>query len=72
MNDIAKKLILIGPGGMNCRCCAPSPGSPERKKVLRVARRKADHFLLEEGLEDHYERLEALREETFQAETAPE
>ena len=56
--DVAKKLILTGPGGMKCPCCAPPPGSSARRKMLRIARRKADAFHLAEGLEFCYDNVE--------------
>ncbi|AGS80954.1 hypothetical protein [Caulobacter phage Cr30] len=35
-----KKFLCIGPGGMNCTCCFPAPGSKERKYQFRIAKRK--------------------------------
>lgn len=29
-----------GPGGMNCVCCFPAPGSKERRKIIKAYRRK--------------------------------
>ena len=30
----------IGPGGRNCPCCFPAPGSKGRKSIYRSAKRK--------------------------------
>jgi len=30
----------IGPGGKNCPCCFPAPGSKGRKSIYRSAKRK--------------------------------
>lgn len=35
-----KKHLTIGPGGMNCVCCFPAPGSKERKAEFRRAKRR--------------------------------
>jgi hypothetical protein len=34
------KYCKVGPGGMNCSCCFPSPGSKDRKYHFRAAKRK--------------------------------
>lgn len=35
-----KHWLKIGPGGINCPCCAPAPG--KRRHMFRKARRNAD------------------------------
>ena len=32
-----------GPGGMNCICCFPAPGSNERRKLIKAWRRKQSY-----------------------------
>ncbi len=34
------KFLCIGPGGRNCNCCFPAPGSKDRKLQYRMAKRK--------------------------------
>ena len=34
------KHLTIGPGGRDCVCCFPSPGSRERRLEYRRAKRK--------------------------------
>lgn len=34
------KHLTIGPGGVNCPCCFPAPGSKERKAEFRRAKRR--------------------------------
>jgi len=34
------KYLHVGPGGIKCNCCFPAPGSKERKKEFRRAKRK--------------------------------
>lgn len=36
------RYLSIGPGGRNCSCCFPAPGSKDRRKQYRIAKRKAD------------------------------
>lgn len=36
-----KRFINVGPGGINCACCAPAPGSKARKIMFRTAKRRA-------------------------------
>jgi len=38
---ITKKYLRVGPGGMNCNCCAPAPG--KRKQLFRSAKRREEH-----------------------------
>jgi len=33
------KHLTVGPGGVNCTCCFPAPGSKHRKLVIRKAKR---------------------------------
>ncbi len=33
------KHLHIGPGGVNCNCCFPAPGSKERRLEFRRAKR---------------------------------
>ena len=37
-NNSFKRYTRIGPGGINCPCCAPAPGKA-RKMFLRAAKR---------------------------------
>ncbi len=41
--------LRVGPGGRRCACCFPAPGSMERRKRFRVAKRKQarEHWMLE-------------------------
>lgn len=39
MNQI-KKHLCVGPGGVNCPCCFPAPGSKERRIEYRRAKRR--------------------------------
>lgn len=34
------KYACVGPGGMNCPCCFPAPGSKSRRLAIRTAKRK--------------------------------
>jgi len=34
------RFLCIGPGGRNCTCCFPAPGSKERKLAYKAAKRK--------------------------------
>ena len=43
--------LAIGPGGSLCSCCAPAPGSKDRAKTVRAARRKAKQKAIRESLE---------------------
>lgn len=43
-----KKLIHMGPGGKNCPCCFPAPGSIGRKKKMRQAKKCHKSMDLEE------------------------
>jgi hypothetical protein len=36
---MSNKHLTIGPGGVNCVCCFPAPGSKERKSEFRRAKR---------------------------------
>ena len=44
----------IGPGGMNCACCGPSPGK-ERKQLRRRTRRRLKQELREQRGEEKNE-----------------
>jgi hypothetical protein len=35
-----KKYLPVGPGGRKCVCCFPAPRSKERRRVIRIAKRK--------------------------------
>jgi hypothetical protein len=48
------KHLCIGPGGIKCVCCFPSPRSKERKLAFKAAKRK--------------ERREAFKAEEINAE----
>lgn len=37
---MTNKHLTVGPGGVKCPCCFPSPGSKERKAEFRRAKRK--------------------------------
>ena len=50
MTKLEKKVMNVGPGGLGCACCAPAPGTKERRKMVRKARRRVKQLLLEEGL----------------------
>lgn len=39
MSNVSKHLC-VGPGGVNCPCCFPAPGSKERKAEYRRAKRR--------------------------------
>ena len=34
------RFLCIGPGGRNCNCCFPAPGSKARKAEYRRAKRR--------------------------------
>lgn len=44
--------LPIGPGGSLCSCCCPAPGSNERRKLVRSARRKSKKLAIRDGMED--------------------
>jgi len=46
-----KKYANIGPGGMNCPCCAPAPGS-FRRQMLRTWKKKASREEMKIALAD--------------------
>lgn len=46
------KHLSIGPGGMNCRCCFPAPGSKDRRSQFRRAKKKADRIAIREAMAD--------------------
>lgn len=58
MNDI-KKHLRVGPGGFKCACCAPAPGSHERRKMFRCARRRAKAMDIELGLNDYLDEVDS-------------
>lgn len=41
-----KHWLCVGPGGINCPCCAPAPG--KRRHMFKKARRNADKAALKE------------------------
>ena len=43
---MSQKHLTIGPGGRHCRCCFPAPGSKERKREYRNAKRKEEREAL--------------------------
>jgi len=45
----------IGPGGMDCACCGPSPGEERRKLRRRARRRMKQEFREKMRLRDHDE-----------------
>jgi len=58
MNTV-KKLLCVGPGGMNCACCFPAPG--KRKEVFRSAKRKSQREIskfIAESISASKERLD--------------
>jgi disulfide oxidoreductase YuzD len=34
------KYLHVGPGGVKCACCFPAPGSKERRKRVRAAKKR--------------------------------
>jgi hypothetical protein len=52
VDNVTKKILDVGPGGIRCSCCAPAPGSHARKKLFRQARRKAKELDIQERLAD--------------------
>ena len=54
MTVLEKKMLrgMIGPGGVNCRCCSPAPGSKALRSLLKLAVRRLSKFEIEEGLDD--------------------
>lgn len=44
--------LCIGPGGRDCVCCFPAPGSKERKLAFRSAKRKDKQEALQEQFND--------------------
>lgn len=48
------KCLHVGPGGVDCNCCFPAPGSKARKLEYRRAKRveKREAFKLEEINQD--------------------
>lgn len=38
--------LHVGPGGINCRCCAPPKGSKARKAAFRAAKRREERAAL--------------------------
>lgn len=47
-----KKLIHMGPGGMNCPCCFPGPNTPARRKIMRTAKKIHARMDLQEREEE--------------------
>lgn len=48
--NITKKFFRCGPGGWQCACCFPPRGTKERKKEVRLAKKRAakEDFRLEQ------------------------
>lgn len=42
----------VGPGGTQCACCFPAPGSKERKAMFRTAKHRAKKRWQDEAKED--------------------
>jgi hypothetical protein len=40
--------LRVGPGGINCCCCFPAPGTRARRRMFKTARRKAKAQALKE------------------------
>lgn len=47
------RFLCVGPGGRNCPCCFPAPGSQDRRKQYRAAKRKADREAMREAMNDY-------------------
>ena len=47
-----KRNLSVGPGGMNCSCCAPAPG-PFRKQVLKTIRHRNNRTLDREEAQEY-------------------
>lgn len=47
---IMRKFCRVGPGGWKCACCAPPPGSRDRRILMRRAKKQAarEDFALQE------------------------
>ena len=41
-NTKAGKFLCIGPGGRDCPCCFPAPGSTWRKKEMKSAKKRSN------------------------------
>lgn len=50
-----KKYLHIGRGGRNCSCCFPAPGSLDRRKQYRKAKREAEAEAIRIGMEELYD-----------------
>lgn len=50
-----KKYLHIGLGGRHCSCCFPAPGSLDRRKQYRKAKRKAEAEAIRIGIEELYD-----------------
>lgn len=48
---MANKHLTIGPGGRNCVCCFPAPGSKERRAEYRRAKRIEKRNAISEAME---------------------
>ena len=46
-----KRFARVGPGGMECACCAPAPGK-EKKAFLRQAKKREKRESLNEAWEE--------------------
>lgn len=46
------RYLKIGPGGRQCACCFPRPGSKDRRAQFRSAKRKAERAALREAEQD--------------------
>jgi len=54
MTSPEKKILgkCTGPGGLNCPCCAPAPGSKARRRIIKLAQRRAKLLDMKEQLDD--------------------
>jgi len=50
-----KKHLCIGPGGIDCHCCFPAPGSRERKLEFRRAKRREKREAMREAQQEKEE-----------------
>ncbi len=62
---MALKCLHVGPGGVDCNCCFPAPGSKARKLEYRRAKReeKREAMKIEEiNQEENNDRILAPKE----------
>lgn len=46
------KYLDVGPGGIDCICCFPKPGSKEREHRFRKAKKRERREAMKEALEN--------------------